>query len=164
LGSTPKTGKTRSSPELRNALEHHLGEIVNGNLVEHCEIARYGSLISFARQLGLQQAVEPHERILAEEKAADAKRTQIADSALNLRAAQPSRRRKWPSLSIGHNLQAGCEARLQARPRLIKSAVVGVHIPDRVLGGACIPQKQVLRPIGIEVAVRPIKRPLSCTP
>jgi ferritin-like metal-binding protein YciE len=70
--------ESASSPELRNALEHHLGEI--GNQVEHYEIALYGSLISFARQPGLQQAVEPLERILAEEKAADAKLTQIADS------------------------------------------------------------------------------------
>ena len=61
--------------------------IVNGNCVEHYEIAMYGSLLEFARDLGLQQAVSPLEEILAEEKAADAKLTQIGRS-ISPRAAQ----------------------------------------------------------------------------
>lgn len=60
---------------------------VNGNYVEHYEIAMYGTLAEFARDLGLQQVVTILEETLAEEKAADAKLTQIG-RALNQRAAQ----------------------------------------------------------------------------
>jgi ferritin-like metal-binding protein YciE len=59
--------------------------IVNGNFVEHYEIALYGSLVNFAQQLGLQQAVTPLEETLNEEKAADAKLTDISKS-INSRA------------------------------------------------------------------------------
>ena len=45
--------------------------IANGNLVEHYEIALYGSLAAFARSLGLQEAVGPLEETLNEEKKAD---------------------------------------------------------------------------------------------
>jgi ferritin-like metal-binding protein YciE len=45
--------------------------------VEHYEIALYGSLVSFARNLSLQDAVSTTlEQTLKEEKAADAKECQ----------------------------------------------------------------------------------------
>src|SRR5579872_3325095 len=47
--------------------------IINGNQVEHYEIALYGSLAALGRQLGLQNEVKTLEAILEEEKAADAK-------------------------------------------------------------------------------------------
>jgi ferritin-like metal-binding protein YciE len=62
--------------------------ILNGNQVEHYEIAMYGTLVSFARSLGLQEAVGPLEETLNEEKKADAKLTQIAESVMNPRAAR----------------------------------------------------------------------------
>jgi len=62
--------------------------ILNGNLVEHYEIALYGGLVSFARNLGLQAAVGPLEETLNEEKKADAKLTQIAENLMNPRAAR----------------------------------------------------------------------------
>jgi ferritin-like metal-binding protein YciE len=62
--------------------------IINGNQVEHYEIAMYGSLVSLARQLGLQEAIGPLEETLKEEKAADAKLTQIAESSTNAQAAR----------------------------------------------------------------------------
>jgi ferritin-like metal-binding protein YciE len=61
--------------------------IVNGNLVEHYEIATYGSLVSFARNLGLPEAASVLEQTLNEEKAADAKLTQIAETVMNAQAA-----------------------------------------------------------------------------
>ena len=61
--------------------------IVNGNQVEHYEIALYGSLIAFARHLGLQDAIGPLEQTLKEEKTADAKLTQIAETSMNAQAA-----------------------------------------------------------------------------
>jgi ferritin-like metal-binding protein YciE len=62
--------------------------IANGNIVEHYEIAMYGTLASFARNLGLQDAVTPLEETLKEEKAADAKLTQIGETLMNAKAAK----------------------------------------------------------------------------
>jgi ferritin-like metal-binding protein YciE len=62
--------------------------IVNGNLVEHYEIATYGTLAAFARNLGLQTVVGLLEETLAEEKRADAKLTQLGESILNPQAAR----------------------------------------------------------------------------
>jgi ferritin-like metal-binding protein YciE len=62
--------------------------IANGNLVEHYEIALYGSLAAFARNLGLSEAATLLEQTLQEEKTADAKLTQLAESSLNPRAAR----------------------------------------------------------------------------
>ena len=62
--------------------------IVNGNLVEHYEIATYGSLASFARSLGLQDAVTLLQETLNEEKKADAKLTQLGEQIMNPQAAK----------------------------------------------------------------------------
>jgi ferritin-like metal-binding protein YciE len=62
--------------------------IANGNIVECYEIALYGSLAAFARALGLQEAVSLFEQTLGEEKRADAKLTQLAESVMNPRAAK----------------------------------------------------------------------------
>jgi ferritin-like metal-binding protein YciE len=65
--------------------------IFAGNEVEHYEIAAYGCLVAFARQLGLNEAVTLLEQTLKEEKAADAKLTQIAESSVNTKAGQELR-------------------------------------------------------------------------
>jgi ferritin-like metal-binding protein YciE len=62
--------------------------IVNGNQVEHYEMALYGSLASFARNLGMQEVAGILEETLNEEKKADAKLTQIGESVMNARAAR----------------------------------------------------------------------------
>lgn len=62
--------------------------IVSGNQVEHYEMAIYGSLVSFAQQLGFNQAATLLQQTLDEEKAADAKLTQIAEQFVNTRASQ----------------------------------------------------------------------------
>ena len=62
--------------------------IINGNQVEHYEIALYGSLAAFARNLRLSDVVALLEQTLDEEKAADAKLTQLAETGLNPRAAR----------------------------------------------------------------------------
>jgi len=56
--------------------------------VEHYEIAAYGTAIAHARLLELGDVVDLLEETLAEEKAADAKLTEIAESVVNLEAAQ----------------------------------------------------------------------------
>ncbi len=53
--------------------------------VEHYEMAAYGSVRSFAEQLGQSRIVETLEKTLAEEKAADQKLTQISKT-INSRA------------------------------------------------------------------------------
>jgi ferritin-like metal-binding protein YciE len=55
--------------------------------VEHYEIAAYGTAIAFARQLGEDRAVRLLEQTLEEEKEADEKLTEIAESSINLEAA-----------------------------------------------------------------------------
>jgi ferritin-like metal-binding protein YciE len=62
--------------------------IVNGNLVEHYEIATYGSLASFAKNLGLHDAVALLQETLNEEKKADAKLTQLGEQIMNPQAAR----------------------------------------------------------------------------
>jgi len=61
--------------------------IVDGNFVEHYEMALYGTLSAFARSLGMQEATSIFEETLKEEKAADAKLTQIAQN-INPKAAR----------------------------------------------------------------------------
>lgn len=65
--------------------------IVNGNKVEHYEMAIYGSLVAFAQQLGLRDAVTTLQQTLEEEKAADAKLTQLAETQINMIATQQQR-------------------------------------------------------------------------
>jgi ferritin-like metal-binding protein YciE len=55
--------------------------------VEHYEITRYGSLISWANRLGRKDVAQVLEKTLAEEKAADSKLTAVADNKVNARAA-----------------------------------------------------------------------------
>jgi ferritin-like metal-binding protein YciE len=56
--------------------------------VEHYEMAMYGTLITWAEQLGDRTAVELLRETLEEEKSADKKLTQIAESSINQQAAQ----------------------------------------------------------------------------
>ncbi len=51
--------------------------------VEHYEITRYGTLISWAKEMGRNDCVELFEATLAEEKAADEKLTAVAEQRLN---------------------------------------------------------------------------------
>jgi ferritin-like metal-binding protein YciE len=84
MASAAKDSKSNIDPSpLRDA-----ALIVNGNLVEHYEIATYGSLVSFAKNLGLNEAVSLLQETLNEEKKADAKLTQIGEEIMNPQAAR----------------------------------------------------------------------------
>jgi ferritin-like metal-binding protein YciE len=84
MASAVKDSKSNIDPSpLRDA-----ALIVNGNLVEHYEIATYGSLASFARSLGLNEAVTLLQETLNEEKKADAKLTQLGEQIMNPQAAK----------------------------------------------------------------------------
>jgi ferritin-like metal-binding protein YciE len=59
------------------------GLIAAANRVEHYEIAAYGSARTFAQTLGLGQVASLLEQTLQEEKKADQKLTQLAESMVN---------------------------------------------------------------------------------
>ncbi|HEX5226619.1 MAG TPA: ferritin-like domain-containing protein [Bryobacteraceae bacterium] len=59
------------------------GIIAAANRVEHYEIAAYGSARTFAQTLGLGEAATLLEQTLQEEKKADQKLTQLAESMVN---------------------------------------------------------------------------------
>jgi ferritin-like metal-binding protein YciE len=103
IGAEPKTEDNDVIDEITKAAEHMIGAteddsplrdavlIVGGNQVEHYEMAVYGSLISFARQLGLSEGVNLLQQTLNEEKAADAKLTEIGETSVNPKAVQQRR-------------------------------------------------------------------------
>jgi ferritin-like metal-binding protein YciE len=98
-GADPKTDSNDVFDKMNSAVKDAIDEtetealrdaalVMCGNFVEHYEIALYGSLISFAKQLGYQEAVPLLQQTLQEEKNADAKLTQLGESRINPMAAQ----------------------------------------------------------------------------
>jgi ferritin-like metal-binding protein YciE len=61
--------------------------ISSAQAVEHYEITRYGTLISFAKQLGREDCAAVLQQNLDEEYAADRKLTGLAESRVNRKAA-----------------------------------------------------------------------------
>ena len=61
--------------------------IAAAQAVEHYEMTRYGTLISWAKQLGKQDCVSLLQETLDEEKATDKKLTQMAEAQVNRKAA-----------------------------------------------------------------------------
>lgn len=62
--------------------------IAAGQKAEHYEIASYGTLIAWAKQMGHERAIRLLHQTLVEEKAADGKLTEIALSNSNCKAEQ----------------------------------------------------------------------------
>jgi ferritin-like metal-binding protein YciE len=63
------------------------GMIADAQAVEHYEIARYGTMIAWAKQLGMNAAAELLKETLDQEYHADKLLTQLAESRLNRQAA-----------------------------------------------------------------------------
>jgi ferritin-like metal-binding protein YciE len=63
------------------------GLVSAAQAVEHYEIARYGTLKTWAGQLGLTEAVSLLDKTLQEEIATDKKLTQVAEAKVNRKAA-----------------------------------------------------------------------------
>ena len=61
--------------------------IAAAQAVEHYEIARYGTLIAWAKQLGRSDCASMLQKNLDEEKAADKKLSSLAESKVNRKAA-----------------------------------------------------------------------------
>lgn len=62
------------------------GLLAAAQAVEHYEISRYGTMRTWANELGLKDAVKLLDETLAEEKATDKTLTQIAESVVNQEA------------------------------------------------------------------------------
>ena len=73
--------KMKGNPEVIDA-----GLIAAAQRVEHYEIAGYGTVRTFARMLGFDEAVRLLERTLQEEEATDKRLTQMAESRINVEA------------------------------------------------------------------------------
>ena len=63
------------------------GMIADAQAVEHYEIARYGTLIAWASQLGMKEAATLLNQTLEQEYKADRTLTELAESSLNRQAA-----------------------------------------------------------------------------
>jgi ferritin-like metal-binding protein YciE len=70
-----------SDNEVKDAALTHAAQ-----MVEHYEIAQYGTLAAWARELGRQDCAQLLHRTLEEEKATDQKLTQLAEARINRRA------------------------------------------------------------------------------
>jgi ferritin-like metal-binding protein YciE len=62
------------------------GLLAAAQAVEHYEISRYGTLRTWAQELGLDEAAKLLDETLAEEKATDAALTELAESEVNQHA------------------------------------------------------------------------------
>jgi ferritin-like metal-binding protein YciE len=62
------------------------GLLAAAQAVEHYEISRYGTMRTWAQELGLTEAVRLLEQTLAEEKKTDATLTEIAETVVNQQA------------------------------------------------------------------------------
>ena len=92
-------GLTKEAGEIMEETEQGVvrdaGIILAGQKVEHYEIATYGTLASFARTLGEDEAASLLEETLNEEKAADEKLTEISDS-INVEADEEEQETETP--------------------------------------------------------------------
>jgi ferritin-like metal-binding protein YciE len=99
VGETLKSKKCKAMEGLlaegKEMMEEHEGEptidavlVAAAQKVEHYEIASYGTLVAWAKQMGHDDAAELLEETLEEEKAADEALTQIAESSVNAEAEQ----------------------------------------------------------------------------
>jgi ferritin-like metal-binding protein YciE len=72
----------------KGTMTRDAGIIMAAQKVEHYEIATYGTLVQFAKTLGMDDAVELLEQTLEEEKETDQRLTEIAEANINQGAEQ----------------------------------------------------------------------------
>jgi ferritin-like metal-binding protein YciE len=73
--------------EFKTSDAHDAGLLSGAQAVEHYEMARYGTLIAWAEQLGMRDAARLLKQNLDEEKKTDSALTKLAESSLNQMAA-----------------------------------------------------------------------------
>jgi ferritin-like metal-binding protein YciE len=72
--------------ELKDSPALDAGLVAGAQAVEHYEITRYGTLIAWARELGLRDAIPLLEATLKEEEATDKSLSQLAEARINRKA------------------------------------------------------------------------------
>jgi len=82
IGEADKWAHMIDNPDLRDA-----GLISSAQRIGHYEMAVYGTLASWAKQLGHQEDAETLHAILEEEKSTDEKLSELAKSSVNPQAA-----------------------------------------------------------------------------
>jgi ferritin-like metal-binding protein YciE len=73
--------------DFKGSMALDAGLLASAQTVEHYEISRYGTLKTWAGQLGLKEAVSLLDQTLQEEKKTDALLNQLAKQAVNQKAA-----------------------------------------------------------------------------
>jgi ferritin-like metal-binding protein YciE len=73
--------------EAESGATRDAGMIGAAQAVEHYEITRYGTMITWARQLGMKDAIRLLEQNLKQERTADEKLTKLAEGIVNKQAA-----------------------------------------------------------------------------
>jgi ferritin-like metal-binding protein YciE len=91
-----------AEPEVMDA-----GLIVGCQKAEHYEIAAYGSAVTFAKLLGDEDSARILAQTLDEEKATDQKLTQIAESTINVEAAEGESEEETASSSSSRSSSRG---------------------------------------------------------
>jgi ferritin-like metal-binding protein YciE len=74
--------------EFKKSPAHDSGLLAGAQAVEHYEISRYGTLIEWAKELGMREAASLLEETLVQEKNTDKALTALAKSALNDQARE----------------------------------------------------------------------------
>lgn len=84
-------GLLKEATEIMDSTEEGVvrdaGIIAAGQKVEHYEIASYGTMSAFAKILGEEEIMNLLDETLNEEKQADAKLSEVAESSINIEAA-----------------------------------------------------------------------------
>ena len=98
IGKAPRGIKCQAIEGIVEEAEEIMGEVEDENTldaamiasaqsVEHYEISRYGTLKTWAAQLGMNDAAQLFDETLQEEKKTDQLLTQLAESSANRKAA-----------------------------------------------------------------------------
>lgn len=83
-----KEGESVIEETEKGTMTRDAGIIMAAQKVEHYEIATYGTLVQFAKTLGMDDAAELLEQTLEEEKETDQKLTELAEANINQEAEQ----------------------------------------------------------------------------
>lgn len=98
-GAKPKTTKCPAIDGILDEAEEVAGDVADPHVldaaliaaaqaVEHYEMTRYGTLVAWAKRLGRPDCAGVLAKNLTEEKNADSKLTKLAESKVNLQAAE----------------------------------------------------------------------------
>jgi len=91
-GISEEADELMSEVKCKDTLE--AGLLAGAQAVEHYEIARYGTLVEWARLLGHEEAVELLQQTLEEEKKTDTILNKMAVEAINQKAMEAERSRE----------------------------------------------------------------------